>query len=73
MLSRRDLIAVLARSDESIASEVDGLVRDGGVPCRVAVVDGVVELTGQTDDDARGIARVLAASVPGVVGVGFGT
>jgi hypothetical protein len=31
-----------------------------------------VELTGQNDVDARDIARVLAASVPGVVGVGFG-
>jgi CBS domain-containing protein len=72
MLSRRDLIAVLARSDELIESEVEALLRDGAVPCRVEVVDGVVELTGQTDVDARDIARVLAASVPGVVGVGFG-
>jgi CBS domain-containing protein len=72
MLSRRDLIAVLARSDELIASEVTGLLHDAGVPCRVEVGDGVVELTGQTDEHARGLARVLAASVPGVVGVGFG-
>ncbi|MDX6360428.1 MAG: hypothetical protein QOH37_3482 [Nocardioidaceae bacterium] len=72
MLSRRDLIAVLARGDELIASEVAGLLRDGDVTCRVEVVDGVVELTGQTDEHARDIARVLAASVPGVVGVGFG-
>jgi CBS domain-containing protein len=71
MLSRRDLIAVLARSDELIETEVAGLLRDGGVPCRVEVVDGVVELTGQTESHARSIARVLAASVPGVVGVGF--
>jgi CBS domain-containing protein len=72
MLSRRDLIAVLARSDELIESEVEALLRDGAVPCRVEVLDGVVELTGQTDEHARDIARVLAASVPGVVGVGFG-
>jgi CBS domain-containing protein len=72
MLSRRDLIAVLARSDEQIGADVESLLLDGGVPCRVGVVDGVVELTGQTESHARGIARVLAASVPGVVGVGFG-
>jgi CBS-domain-containing membrane protein len=71
MLSRRDLIAVLARGDEVIGAEVEGLLRDGDVPCRVEVVDGVVELTGQSDVHARDIARVLAASVPGVVGVGF--
>jgi CBS domain-containing protein len=71
MLSRRDLIAVLARADQLIEDEVDGLLRDGDVACRVAVVDGVVELTGQMDVHARDIARVLAASVPGVVGVGF--
>ncbi len=72
MLSRRDLIAVLARSDEQIAADVDGLLREGAVPCQVDVVDGVVELRGQSDPQARGIARVLAVSVPGVVGLRFG-
>jgi CBS domain-containing protein len=71
MLSRRDLIAVLARSDEQIAADVDSLLRDGAVPCRVDVADGVVRLSGQTDPQARGIARVLASSVPGVVAIGF--
>jgi CBS domain-containing protein len=71
MLSRRDLIAVLARSDEQIAADVDRLLSDGSVPCHVDVVDGVVALSGQSDPHARGIARVLAASVPGVVGIGF--
>lgn len=72
VVSRRDLIAVLARDDDEIETEVAGLLLDADVPCRVEVRDGVVELRGRSDSHGRDLARVLAASVPGVVGVGFG-
>ena len=71
MVSRRDVIAVLARPDPLIETEVDELLRQAEVECDVVVVDGVVRLTGQTEPHARQIARVLAATVPGVVGVAF--
>ena len=38
---------------------------------RSEVVDGLVHLEGPSEPHAREIARVLAASVPGVVGVSF--
>ncbi|MBO0845731.1 MAG: CBS domain-containing protein [Nocardioides sp.] len=71
MVSRRDVIAVLARNDALIESEVDDLLRSGDVECQVEVADGVVHLSGSANLRSREIARTLAASVPGVVAVGF--
>ena len=71
MVSRRDVIAVLAKRDPLIEAEVDELLRSADVECEVEVVDGVVRLGGPTDAHAREIAKVLASTVPGVVGVSF--
>jgi CBS domain-containing protein len=71
MVSRRDVIAVLARRDPLIEAEVDDLLRSADVECEVDVADGVVTLCGPTESHAREIARVLASTVPGVVGVSF--
>jgi len=70
-VSRRDVIAVLAKRDPLIEAEVDELLRSAEVECEVEVVDGLVHLEGPSEPHAREIARVLAASVPGVVGVSF--
>jgi CBS domain-containing protein len=71
MVSRRDVIAVLARHDGLIEAEIDELLRAGDVECQVEVADGVVHLRGTADPRVREIAGVLAGSVPGVVAVGF--
>ena len=71
MVSRRDVIAVLAKRDPLIEAEVDDLLRSADIECEVEVVDGVVSLDGPTESHAREIARVLASTVPGVVGVSF--
>ena len=71
MVSRRDVIAVLAKRDPVIEAEVDELLRDAEVECDVEVVDGIVHLSGPTEPHAREIARVLASTVQGVVGVSF--
>ena len=71
MVSRRDVIAVLAKRDPLIEAEVDELLREAEVECDVAVRDGAVRLSGPTEPHAREIARVLASTVPGVVGVAF--
>jgi CBS domain-containing protein len=71
VVSRSDVIAVLARRDPLIEAEIDDLLRSAEVECFVEVVDGVVRLNGPTDERTREIARVLASTVPGVVGVGF--
>ena len=71
MVSRRDVIAVLAKRDPLIEAEVDELLREAEVECDVQVRDGVVRLSGPSEPHAREIARVLASTVPGVVGVSF--
>ena len=71
VVSRRDVIAVLARRDPSIRADVTDLLRSVDVDCGVEVVDGVVRIDGPLEPHAREIARVLAGTVPGVVGVAF--
>ena len=69
VVSRRDVIAVLARQDELIEAEVDEEVRQAGVECAVEVDDGVVRLRNAEGPDAMRIAQVIASRVPGVIGV----
>jgi CBS domain-containing protein len=71
VVSRRDVIAVLARSDTLIESELKELLRAAEIEAVVDVVDGVARLDGPTEPHAREIARVLAGTVPGVVGIVF--
>jgi CBS domain-containing protein len=74
IVARRDLLKVLARSDEAIARELEALLAvELGSPgqYRVTVRDGVVDLTGPCDPIEGGLATRLARGVPGVVGVRF--
>jgi hypothetical protein len=50
-----------------------GLLEELGPPspCRVAVREGVVELTGPSDPTVRRLATLLVRGVPGVVEVHF--
>lgn len=73
MVSRRDVIAVLARVDVLIEAEVDDLLRLAGVECTVEVNDGVVQLHNADDPESLRIAQVIAARVPGVVGISMGS
>ena len=70
IVARRDLLEVLARSDEEIARDVEALLAaELGSPCpyRVTVRDGVVDLTGPPDPVDRRLATLLARGVPGVL------
>ena len=72
IVARRDLLEVLARSDEAIARDVEALLAaELGSPCpyRVTVRDGVVDLTGPPDPVDRRLATLLARGVPGVLEV----
>lgn len=73
MVSRRDVIAVLAHRDELIEAEVDEDLRQAGVECTVDVEDGVVRLRNADGPDALRIAQVIASRVPGVIGVSTGS
>jgi len=71
VVSRRDVVAVLARSDERIEAEVDELLRSAELACSVEVSDGVAVVAGLADPHEEELARVLATTVRGVVGVRF--
>ena len=75
IISRRDILKVLARSDGSIEVELQERLNDeiallGRFHARVN--DGVVTITGPEENDVRRLARLIARSIPGVVAVRFG-
>ena len=72
IVARRDLLEVLARTDEAITRDLEALLAaELGSPCpyRVTVRDGVVDLTGPLEPVDRRLARLLARGVPGVLEV----
>lgn len=72
VVSRRDVVRVLARPDLVIEADVDDLFRRLGLEWLVDVRDGVVTVSGPTDAGQRSMARAVAATIAGVVGVGTG-
>jgi CBS domain-containing protein len=71
MVSRRDVIHVLARSDERIEADIDELFRQTGHPWLVQALDGIALIDGPQKQSERELAQALATTVPGVVGVSF--
>src|SRR6266536_339474 len=72
IVTRRDLLRVLARADDEIGRELAALLAEElpGEPVTVTVADGVVTLAGQVPDPHdRAVAELLARTVPGVVSV----
>lgn len=72
MVSRRDLMAVLAHSDKRIRDDVLAAIEEccpEGSRWTVAVHDGVVELHGDADEQARQLADVVVRTVPGATRV----
>jgi len=70
MVSRSDVVRLLARADSDIEGEVDELLRSLGYPnWLVEVHDGVVEVTGPEGASEGSLARTVAGTVPGVVDV----
>jgi CBS-domain-containing membrane protein len=69
VVSRSDVIHVLARSDQQIRAEVDDLLRTAGTDWEVEVLDGVVDVSGPIDDAQRRVAEAVAGSVTGVIAV----
>jgi CBS domain-containing protein len=71
IVTRRDLLRVLARSDAAIRAEVARLLGEelGAGRHRVEVADGVVVLAGLDQGRECELAELLARTVPGVVEV----
>jgi CBS domain-containing protein len=73
MLSRSDVVRVLAQSDDELERQVDAVLTEVGLgDWLVAVTDGAVYLNGPADSPYLGTARAVAESVPGVVDVQVG-
>ncbi len=72
IVSRRDLIKWMARSDAVLATDVCGVLRDEGQrlsQLEVAVHQGVAHIKGAAGGDTLALAAMLARSVPGIIGV----
>jgi CBS-domain-containing membrane protein len=63
IVSRSDVVRLLARADSTIEGEVDELLRSLGYP------NCVVEVTGPVGRSEGALARTVAGTVPGVVDV----
>jgi CBS domain-containing protein len=72
VVSRKDVVAQLARRDDRVAAEVTTLVRACEARWSVTVVDGVVTFEGAEAEADRRLAESLVAGVRGVTGVRFG-
>ena len=74
ILSRRDLVKVIARHDDDIEAEIVsrlGQVGLEGSSCRVEVVDGVATIELEDHGSGRRLAESVALNVPGVLEVRF--
>ena len=70
MLSRSDVVRVLAQSDDELERQVDAVLSEVGLgDWLVSVTDGAVHLSGPADSPFRQTARAVAESVPGVLDV----
>jgi CBS domain-containing protein len=72
VISRHDLIKVIARTDEDVEGGVRRTLSEEGTrltSLEVQVEDGVVVLTGTRDRGTLRMAEILARAVPGVLDV----
>lgn len=70
IISRSDVVRLLARSDATLGHEIDSLLQELGHPdWLVEVHEGVAEVSGPEDGSERALAALAARSVPGVVDI----
>lgn len=72
VVSRSDIVHLLARSDELIRAEIDELLRSADLQYTVDVNDGHVLLEGSREPHQQKVAEVIAGAVQGVMSVRFG-
>jgi CBS domain-containing protein len=69
VVSRRDIVHVLARPDWSLAAEADDLFRRLGLDWLVDVTDGVAVVNGPVTDRESTMATAVLGAIPGITGV----
>jgi CBS domain-containing protein len=73
VISRSDVVKLLARSDVTLEKEVDALLQAlGHADWLVEVHEGVVEVSGPEGSSEEALARLAARTVPGVVDIRVG-
>jgi len=72
VVSRRDIVRTMARSDAEIEQELVGLFRSLDLDWRVAVDDGHVQVFGPLEARDRSLALSAVSTVAGVVDVRIG-
>jgi CBS domain-containing protein len=71
VVSRSDVVHLLARSDDAVCAEIDELLRSAELEYHVEVEDGHVVLEGSHDPHKQRVAEVIANSARGVLSVQF--
>ncbi len=71
IVSRRDVVHMLARSDDVVQAELTELIRLSEHGWRVEVDGGIVTMEGPRDHEDCRLASALAYSVPGSIEVRF--
>ena len=66
VVSRRDIVHILARTDTVVERDLDDLFRRVGTDWMVDVRDGAVTVTGPILPNERALAEAAARTVPGV-------
>ena len=72
VVSRRDIVHAMARSDSEIADELGGLFDSLGLDWSVEVEDGHVLVSGPLEARDRSLALSAVSTVAGVVDVRIG-
>ena len=69
VVSRRDVVHVLARPDHLLAAQADDLFRRLGLDWLVEVLDGVATVSGPETDRESAMATSALGAIPGITGV----
>jgi CBS domain-containing protein len=69
VVSRRDVVHVLARPDHLLAAQADDLLRRLGLDWLVDVFDGVATVSGPATDRESAMATSALGAIPGITGV----
>lgn len=69
VVSRRDVVHVLARPDDQLTAEADDLFRRLGLDWLVEVTDGVAAVSGPVTARESTMATAVLGAIPGITGV----
>lgn len=69
VISRRDIVRTLARSDADVERDLAALFEVLGVDWTAQVINGRAQISGPADDKTRSLAHAAASTVAGILNV----